>query len=412
MQYAPKLLCEGVEGVNRERMRQERAARARQVMKQHGVASLLVTGPSNIRYLEDFVPGDIQPGDNYLLFFAEHDSVMFANAGTHLQSPDQAPWIRHWRPARSWLQGLPGPSATKEEIGLWANEIAGELRSRGLASELIGVMGYEEAAVQALQELGLKVVDGTPILMEACAVKTQDEIICLKNAASITSVGFEKAKELLRPGVSTRDLTLEIRNALLRAGAEDAQPRMRFGPQAFPRSIAPVWQRLEYGDLGYVLLCRTSFLGYRACIYRSFLVGRKPTVKEMDWYKRLRERLDRVIDALRPGATTADAAQHFPPASTWGLQDECEVLTVEFGHGIGLCMLRGGGMAYNPPIINRQWSLKHPQPILPGMVIAVESLEGEWRAGGVRLEDMVVVTEQGPQVIDHYPRDEIIVVGA
>lgn len=46
------------------------------------------------------------------------------------------------------------------------------------------------------------------------------------------------------------------------------------------------------------------------------------------------------------------------------------------------------------------------------MVIAVESLEGEWRAGGVRLEDMVVVTEQGPQVIDHYPRDEIIVVGA
>ena len=57
----------------------------------------------------------------------------------------------------------------------------------------------------------------------------------------------------------------------------------------------------------------------------------KPTAKEQDWYKVLVERLDRVIDAIKPGNTTADAAQHFPPASKWGYQEEAELLTLEIG---------------------------------------------------------------------------------
>jgi Xaa-Pro aminopeptidase len=65
---------------------------------------------------------------------------------------------------------------------------------------------------------------------------------------------------------------------------------------------------------------------------------------------------------------------------------------------------------YNYPVINNQWSLKHPQPFEEGMVIAYESCEGEHMVGGVRLEDMVVVTKNGPEAIDFYPREEIIVL--
>ena len=68
-------------------------------------------------------------------------------------------------------------------------------------------------------------------------------------------------------------------------------------------------------------------------------------------------------------------------------------------------------MHYNYPIINRQWSLKYPQEIEEGMVIAVEGIEGKHREGGVRTESMVVVTATGPEIIDHFPRDEIIVAG-
>jgi Xaa-Pro aminopeptidase len=95
------------------------------------------------------------------------------------------------------------------------------------------------------------------------------------------------------------------------------------------------------------------------------------------------------------------------------LPDQCqaEVLTVEIGHGVGLVNLGGRHAHYNRPVINRQWSMKHPQVFEPGMVIAVESLEGEHRVGGVRLENMAVVTERGAEIIDFFPRDEILVAG-
>jgi Xaa-Pro aminopeptidase len=96
---------------------------------------------------------------------------------------------------------------------------------------------------------------------------------------------------------------------------------------------------------------------------------------------------------------------NFPPSSTWGYKDEAEVLTMEIGHGIGL-------YGYELPVINRQWSLKHPQILEAGMTFAVESREGREGEGGVRLENMVVVTETGAEVMDHFPRDEILTAPA
>jgi hypothetical protein len=93
-------------------------------------------------------------------------------------------------------------------------------------------------------------------------------------------------------------------------------------------------------------------MGYGSCTYRTFIVGRKPTAKEQDWYNEVRDRLDAVISEIKPGKTTADAAKHFPPATKWGYQSEVEILASEIGHGIGL----GTSTGYDIPIINRLWS--------------------------------------------------------
>lgn len=409
VRMAPKLTFGGAsadwqERFNFTRMRENRVERARQMMRKHGLAVILEAGEGNIRYLTA-TKGFDYPQARYVLFFAEGDPVVFEHDGWYHQMPDQAPWIKDWRIARAWLSGLPGPKASEEEAKVFAAEIHQELKKRGLLGEALGLGAFDAIAREALSQVGIKkIVDTRPVMMEARAIKTQDEISCLKMVAAITDGVWFRVWEALRPGIRDMDLCSVASAAGYQYGLESAVPGgWRTGPTTFDRGFHASSRILQVGDLVYGSLCGNAYMGYRSCSYRTFIVGRKPNAKERDWYKRLLDRLNAVIDEIKPGATTADAAKHFPPASSWGYQEEAEVLCSEIGHGVGI-----GGPPYDLPIINRQWSLKYPQVFEEGMVIAIESREGETRVGGVRLEDVVVVTKNGAELIDYFPRDEIL----
>ena len=390
------------ERINVERMRHERAERAREIMRKNDVPTLLVSSPADLRYLTGCVGASWEPQLYYVLFFAEHDPVVYHHAGDHLQQPDQAPWIKNFRCARSWLGGTVGPEASRAEAKLFAAEIADELRQRGVAKEKVGIFGFDGYAADALKDAGITMVSAVPLISEMKTIKTIDEINCLKTVAAIAEAAWWRVWEALRPGMRDTDLVRAAVDGALEAGAESVvtQNAPLSGPLTFPRGIRGTNRIIQTGDLVYMPLCHISYMGYCSCTYRTLIAGRKPNDKETDWYKKLLERINNIIDAIKPGATTADVAKRFAPASTWGYKDEVEVLTVEIGHGVGI-----GG--YNLPVINRQFSLKYPQVIEPGMAIAIESLEGEFRVGGVRLEDMVIVTEKGAEIIDHMPREQI-----
>jgi Xaa-Pro aminopeptidase len=386
------------ERINVERMRQQRAEKAREVLRKNGVPAILAARPENTRFLTGTRGYEFLPYLWYVLFFAEHDAVVFQHAGWIHNYPREAPWIKHWRLARNWVNEGCGSAATAEETALFSEGIYHELAEHGLQDEPLGVVGFDGTAIDALVSRGIRVVKGWPLMLEATKTKTVDEINCLKMA-------YARAKvwEVLKPGMDGEEVSRVAMQAAHAAGAHAVPPGHGYsGPNCFERGIDYTGRLVSYGDLWYAAFCGVDFLGYKTCYYRTFSVGRQPDQRAQDWHKAVLERLDRVIEAIRPGNTTADAARHFAPASRWGFADEAELLTVEIGHAIGM-------YHYGYPIINRQWSLRHPQTFEPGMVIAVEGLEGEPGVGGVRIEDAVVVTEQGAELIDHWPRDEILV---
>jgi Xaa-Pro aminopeptidase len=392
------------ERIDVERLRRERADKARQVLRRHSVPALLAARPENTRYLTGLRGPEFQSQLWYVLFFAEHEPVVFHHAGWLHYYPAQVPWIKHWRLARAWLSGGGGcgPEAAAEEAGLFADGIRDELHQRGLAGEPLGVVGFDGLARQSLAARGIEAVDGAPLMLEATKTKTVDEINCLKLAYAAGDAAWNKAWELLRPGTVDLDVSRQCMQAAYTAGADEVPGcNFRSGPTAFDLAHERTGRILSYGDLAHGAFCGIGYLGYKTCYVRTFSVGRPPDQRARDWYKSLVDRLDRVIDAIKPGATTADAAQHFPPVSTWGYQDEAEVLGFEIGHGIGL-------HPYGYPVVNRQWSLDYPQPFEVGMTLAVEGREGEPGLGGVRLEDGVVVTQNGAELIDHWPREEIL----
>jgi Xaa-Pro aminopeptidase len=398
------------EDINIPRMREERAAKMKRVLKREGIPAVLVTYEPNVRYLTGFSWAEFMTFLSYALFFAEHDPVIYAHAGSYHQMPDQMPWIKEWRIARSWLMEIAGPEATQEEVSLFAREIQDELKKRGLAKEKLGIIGFEHRTREALKALGLNLVEAWPLLLEASATKTVDEINCFKMVASMLSSGWQRVRDACKIGTTVGALRRTVMEAMTDAGVEMARANIQSGPLGFERAVTYLDRRIEYGDVLHVPLCGTKFMGYPACGYRTFIVGRGPSQVEKDWYQRVMDSLDAAIEVTRVGKTTADAAKAFPPATKWGFKDEAEVLTVEIGHGLGMPVLSTATVSYGMPNINRQWSLKHPQPFEKGMIVAYESLEGEHRVAGVRLEHMVVITDSGSEVLDHFPRD-IMVVG-
>jgi Xaa-Pro aminopeptidase len=385
-----------------DRMRRERADKARRAMREANVPALLVARPENTRYLTGLRGPEWLPQLWYVLFFAEHEPVVFHHAGWIHSYPSQASWIKEWRLARSWVNGGCGREAAVEESRLFADGVRQELARHGLEREPLGVVGFDGTAQQALAAKGIKTTDGWSIMLAATKIKTTDEINCLKMAFAIADAAWFKEWELLKPGAIDVEISQRAMMAAYAAGADEVPPGyLRSGPLCFDRGYEHTRRVLNPGDLAYAAFCGIGYMGYKTCYYRTFSVGKPPSQKAKDWYKVLVERIDKVIEAIKPGATTADAARHFPPASKWGYRDEAEVLTLEIGHGIGL-------QHYGYPIINRQWSLRHPQTFEVGMTIAIEGREGAPGEGGVRLEDGVVVTEKGAELIDHWPRDEIL----
>lgn len=392
--------------VDYPRMRQERLAKAQAAMKKRGIAACLLTRTDNIRYVASVKGPFFANQLRYALGFAEHGPIMYELGDMLEHNRVHCNWIppENWRFAYCWLNGIVGPEATKIEAKRFAEAIYRDLKERGVHKEKLGVDSLDEAGKQALAELGIETVGVMPALSEARRTKTEDEVKCMRLAIAIAESGYARLTEVLRPGLRERDAGSEALAAIWKAGADTASGGVRSGPNTFEVYHSANSDRiLEVGDLLYMNTCSTTFAGYRVCIYRSFICGRKPNAKEKDMYQKCRDRVYSVIEEIKPGATTAQAAKHFLPASTWGYKAEQRLLVAEVGHGIG--------MTYEEPIISRVFSPDHPQTFEPGMVIAVESREGEPFVGGVRLEEMVLVTETGHEILTHWPADEIVPVG-
>jgi Xaa-Pro aminopeptidase len=392
-------------GIDFPKLRRERLAKAQDALRRHGMAAALLTRPENIRYTTSIRGHEIAPLMSYALVFADQDPILFELGDQLGHQAVYAPWIRpeNLRYSYSWLGGIGGLDAARKEAHLFAQSIKAALDDAGLAGERLGFDVLDDVARAALGDCGIELVAAQPAMLEARATKTQDEVACIRTAIAISNNGFASLATF-RPGLRERDAAAAAHKAMLAAGAESAAGGLRTGFNTFDVYHINYTDRIvDPGDLAYMLVCGTSYAGYKVCVYRSFIVGRRPNDRERAWYEKCRDRIYSVIGEIKPGATTADAAKHFLPASTWGYDAEQPLLVAEVGHGIG--------QTYEPPVISRLWSAELPQVFEPGMVIAVESREGERGYGGVRLEEMVLVTETGHEILTTWPSDEIMPIG-
>ena len=124
-----------------------------------------------------------------------------------------------------------------------------------------------------------------------------------------------------------------------------------------------------------------------------------------DAYRRCRDYMDEAIALVKPGATTADVVSVWPRAEEFGFPNEEAAFALQYGHGVGLSI-------WEKPIFSRLVSLDRPEPIEEGMLFALETYwpaSDGWSAA--RIEEEVVVTADGCEVITKFPAEELLVAG-
>jgi len=371
-------------GVDMPRMRQARKERARKLMKQHGFDALLLYDAANIRYVSSTVAGISAQGSRYCLLAGDSDPIVWeigCDAGRELVS---APWLKG-----RVHHAIPLRYAPAEVAKQWAANLKRVLKEEGLNNPLVGVDAPTPKMSMALESAGIKFKDASHVLFEARMVKTEDEIECCRQSIALAEPCFDAAQAIMRPGVRERDIQSAMAQILYRYGAEG------HAVVASGDHTNPYWRRtlndraLRPGDL--VIIDRIHTLnGYPSDYVRTFLVGDRATKKQRDMHKECYDYMYSAINIVKPGVTTAEIAEKLHEA------EDYSEFTLQFGHSIGLAV-------HEPPYITLM-SKYEPVVIQKDMVLAIETYVGEGNEG-VRLEENLVVTEKGFEILSRYPYD-------
>jgi Xaa-Pro aminopeptidase len=255
-----------------------------------------------------------------------------------------------------------------------------------------------------MQANGYTIADGQGVMQYARSIKNEDEIAILKHGAAIVDAAFHRIACEIRPGAKENDLQAVASHEMHRLGAQWIHNvQVTSGNRTNPHPHLSSDRLLQPGDIIFMdIVC--LYNGYHTCVYRCFTVG-PPSQKQIDTHARCLEIQTGGIEAVKPGCSTADVVTRWPDYRQMGALNEHEIFGLQYGHGIGVGL-------WEFPIISRAYSIEHPVEIEPGMVFALETYAGnEDGSDGVRLEDEVVVTDTGIEVITKFPTDRIIGCG-
>jgi Xaa-Pro dipeptidase len=401
------------ERVDLDRLRRQRLGRLKATLERSQLGALLSFDFHNIRYMTSTHIGTwaMDKLIRFALLPRGGEPVVwdFGSAARHhqlynpwLEGRTDQPELGRARAGISTLRGAFHPQAgIAEEV---AGKIRRELDAHGLAGEPVGVDVVEMPVLAALQAAGVQVVDGQQAFLEARRTKTPDEITLLTTAVSLVDAAYEELYRFLRPGVRENECVGLVAKVLYDHGSEHVEGVNAIsGERCSPHPHVYSDRILRPGDPAFFDILH-SYNGYRTCYYRTFAVGSASRAMR-DAYRRCRDYMDEAIALVKPGATTADIVSVWPRAEEFGFANEEAAFALQYGHGVGLSI-------WEKPIFSRLVSLDHPEVLEEGMLFALETY---WPAGdgwsAARIEEEVVVTADGCEVITKFPAEELLVAG-
>ncbi len=263
----------------------------------------------------------------------------------------------------------------------------------GIEGQYLSVAARRGLAEEQTRHLRMREVP--PLVERARMVKDAEELAAIRSAVAQGAALFDRALQVIRPGAREVDVAAEMEYAARKAGADAMSFETIIASGV--RSALPHGRASEASIAGGFVVCDFGVIlhGYCSDRTRTVYVG-AATGEARRIYEAVLQSQQAAIEAVRPGVKVS----RVDGAARKTLQQNglARYFTHSTGHGVGLEIHEAPRVA------------KGQQEILrPGMVVTIEPgvyLPGKW---GVRIEDMVVVTEQGCEVLAPTQKDFIVI---
>ncbi len=393
----------GLEIPQLDSMREFRLHRLTQELQKHDYGGIVLFDPLNIRYATDSCNMQLWTthnparacfvsADGYIVLFDFHSC-------DHLSA--HLPLVRELRSGASFYY-FESAHRGAEHANQFARSIDELMRAHAGDNRRIAVDKIEIAGLRALEKIGLKIFEGQEVTEIARVIKGPDEIKALRCAVAACEAAMHEMQDAVEAGKSENEIWSVLHAGNIRRGGEWLETRIfSSGPRTNPWFQESGPRIIRDGDL---LALDTDLIGtYGMCcdISRTWLCGDvEPSRAQKDIYQMSYHHVMTNMELLKPGIKFSEITEQAHRLPDNYIPNRYGVVM----HGVGLC-------DEYPAIRYREDydAYGYDGVIEPGMMICVEVYAGE--AGGkegVKLEDQVLITEDGYENLTRYPFEEAL----
>ncbi|MGQ9721778.1 MAG: M24 family metallopeptidase [Candidatus Jordarchaeum sp.] len=371
------------------RVHSTRFDKTRRILVGEEIDALLVMEPKNIYYLTGFFPHSFDVPS--AVIFSGDNEVTLTVSRIELDRAAETSWVNDVRCY------YPHPLKTdekNEKVDSVIDSIAAIIEEKDLSESMIGVELSNlpaftfENLKKKMPKIGFK--DISRNVWEMRMYKDLMEIENIQKALEIAEKGLRTAIEIISPGTTEIQVAVEVESALRKAGSQRAlfeSVVVSGSKSAYPYAIAGN-KKIEENELVLINIA-ASYNEYCADVARTIFTG-SPHKKHKEIFEVVKQALNNALQYSKPGVALG---QLDLVARKVIKEKGYEPFFIHpIGHGIGLDQ-------YEPPII----SLNNTEIIREGLILSLEPAIYIPEFGGLKIEETVLITEDGHQVLNKLP---------